>query len=47
MTTTASPAYAQPSLLAGELRRGAGTAEFRSPYSGEPVGRAALGVLER
>jgi glyceraldehyde-3-phosphate dehydrogenase (NADP+) len=40
--TAAAPSHTYPFLLAGESRNGADAVEIRSPYSGEPVGRAAL-----
>jgi glyceraldehyde-3-phosphate dehydrogenase (NADP+) len=42
MATVAPPVHTYPFLLGGELRRGANSAEIRSPYSGELIGRAAL-----
>jgi glyceraldehyde-3-phosphate dehydrogenase (NADP+) len=42
MTAAALSAHTFPFLLAGESRNGSDAVEIRSPYSGEPIGRAAL-----
>ncbi|MFN2433376.1 MAG: aldehyde dehydrogenase family protein [Gemmatimonadota bacterium] len=47
MTRAAAQATgAAPLLIAGELRGGKGVWEIRSPFSGEPVGSAAVGDAE-
>lgn len=42
MTAAAEPSRAYPFLLGGELSTGAESVEIHSPYSGAPIGRAAL-----
>ncbi len=42
MTVTEQSLRTYPFLLAGESRHGADSVEIRSPYSGDPVGRASL-----
>ena len=46
MTTIVEASRATPLLVAGELREGTDEWEIRSPYSGEVVGRAAVGDAE-
>jgi acyl-CoA reductase-like NAD-dependent aldehyde dehydrogenase len=42
MTATAPSIRTYPFLLSGELRDAVESVEIRSPYSGDPIGRAAL-----
>jgi glyceraldehyde-3-phosphate dehydrogenase (NADP+) len=42
MTAAAPSTHTYPFLLAGESRNGGDAVEIRSPYTGEPIGRAAL-----
>jgi acyl-CoA reductase-like NAD-dependent aldehyde dehydrogenase len=42
MTTAELPSRTYPFLLGGELKSGADSVPIRSPYSGDPIGRAEL-----